>query len=231
MSEALSEQARSDAANTRLPDGVILERTISTIEGVSGVRIVMGPEEEIKELHVLASPCRAPKKIIRDIESLLLVRHGYRIDYRRISIVQVAESRGSTAARVELRRVDCSRAPQGVFIEVELRDGRGTYRGRHPLADDAAHAAAMATVAAINGLCTPSAPIKLCGVQCSTIGQRQVVTAYVMYNGTEHLLGTAFVRSTVSAAAVRAVLAATNRLLIDGLQGNVPCGVAQLITT
>lgn len=217
MSEALSKQARGDTASSRLPDRAVIEQAISTIGGVRGAHVIIEPGHGITELHVLASPSRAPKKIIRDIESLLLVQYGCRIDYRSISLAQVAEPGGTTASRVVLGRVDRVQTPQGDFIDVELRNGRDTHHGRYALTGDAAHTTAMATVAAINSVCAPAAPIELGGVQCSTMGRRQVITAYIVRNGTEHLLGTAFVHSTVSAATARAVLAATNRRLIDGL--------------
>ena len=220
MSHALNETDRLTGSG--LPDASIIERAISALSGVCGSRVVMQEGSEIKELHVLASSRRAPKKIIRDIESLLLVQYGYRIDYRRISLAQVTDASQPQVDRLALGRVEQIRTPQGRFIEAALVDGQQTYRATYPLGNDAAYAAGKATVAALNALFAPAAPLDLRGVQCSTIGMRQVVTVYVMYKDTEHLLGTAFVRGSVAAATARAVLAATNRRLNEWVQEHTP---------
>lgn len=65
-----------------------IEREINRLEGVTLAR-VLSTGSAIDEIHVVVPHERTPKKIVRDIESLLLVRFGMRIDHRCISIVQM----------------------------------------------------------------------------------------------------------------------------------------------
>jgi hypothetical protein len=229
MLNASNEPSPTSATSVGLPDATTLEQALGVLSGICGARVVPDDGGEIKELHIIATPYRAPRKIIRDIESLLLVQYGYRIDYRRISLAQAGDATREANDRIELGRVDQVPTSEGMVIEVELLDGQHKVCSTYPLDDDAAYAAGMATVAALNKLLAPAALLSLRGVQCSVIGMRQVVTVYVMYSDTEHLLGTAFVRSSVAAATARAVFAATNRRLTDWLQGDKPLAIAGMV--
>ena len=61
-----------------------LEETVSKINGIFDCRIV-AIDDEIKEVHVLASPRRMPKQIVRDIESACMARFNVRIDHKKVS--------------------------------------------------------------------------------------------------------------------------------------------------
>ncbi len=212
-----------------LPDTTMIEETLLTVPGVRGARILRASDTDIGEVHIIASPRRALKKIVRDIESVLVVRFNYRIDYRRISLVQLAE--GATVDRVSLDRVEQVQQPDGTYIEVDLLNGQQRYTGRCVVGPDTAEAAAKATVAALNGMFAPQAPLELAGVQCTTFGAREVITTYVTYQdmALEHVLGTTFVRSSVAEAAARSVLAATNRRLAGWLPDQQHAPASRLV--
>lgn len=209
-------------------DGAAIERAISRLDGVCGAR-VMVEEREIKEVHVLASPRRAPKKIIRDIESMVLVQFNYRIDYRRISLAQVADQNTSPAAPLVLAHVEQQQTPQGAELVVVLSDEQHTYRGTQLVNDDAAHAAASATVAAFNQAFAATTPLVLRDLETTTLGGRDVVIAYVLGQNGAHLLGTAFVQSSLPAAAARAVLQATNAHHTNGLSDSATTVLARML--
>ncbi len=200
-----------------LPDTASIEEALLSIPGVRGARIVRSMLNDLDEIHVVASPRRSPKKIVRDIESFLMVQYAYRIDYRRISLVQVNDL--LSADRVTLGRVEQIQRPDGTFIEVEILNGEQRFVASEASTADVPQAAAKATVAALNALFTNGVPLRLAGTLLTAIGNRQVVTAYVTFQETaiEHLLGTTFVRNSVPEAAARAVLAATNRRLATWL--------------
>lgn len=194
-----------------LPDIATIEEALLAVPGVFGARIMLAEDASIGEIHVIASPRRAPKKVVRDIESFLVVRYAYRVDYRRISLVQLSDA--ATADRLTLQQVVEIQLPEGVFIEVELLNGEQRYSGRCAIENDPALAASKATIIALNALFAPRKPLTLVGVQSMSFDTRDVVTAYVMYQETtvEHVLGTTFVRGSVAEAAARSVLAAINR--------------------
>jgi len=225
MEQALNQMTETTVL---LPDAATIECAISALSGVCGARVVLGAHA-INEVHVLATPRRAPKKIIRDIESVLLVQYGYRIDYRRISLAQVAATDVPARDQVALGAVEQVRTPHGTFISVELVDGQHPYVGTYPLHENEADAAAKATVAALNALFAPAAPLAVRGVQCATIGMRPVVTVCATYNATEHVLGSAFVGHSVATAAARAVLAATDHHLAEWLQAHMTPVLAKMV--
>jgi hypothetical protein len=212
-----------------LPDAATLEQALQAIPGVRGARVFLS-EDGISEIHVAATPRRSPKKIVRDIESFLIVRYAYRIDYRRISLVQAADN--VSAERVALSRVATLQQISGTFIEVELVNGEQKYQAHYPVEENIAHAAGKATITALNALFNPRAPFDLGGVQFAEFGTRQAVTVYVtcQESKVEHLLGTVFVRNCVAEAAARSVLAATNRLLAGWLPAQHQALVAELVT-
>jgi hypothetical protein len=200
-----------------LPDTASIEESLLSIPGVRGARIIRSVLNDLDEIHVVASPRRSPKKIVRDIESFLMVQYAYRIDYRRISLVQVNDT--VSADRVTLGRVEQIQQPDGTFIEVEILNGEQRFVAKEACSDDLALAAAKGTVAALNDLFSNGVPLRLSGTLLTSIGNRQVVTAYVTFQETaiEHLLGTTFVRNSIPEAAARAVLAATNRRMATWL--------------
>ena len=212
-----------------LPDIATLEQALLTIPGVRGARVFLS-DDGIGEIHVAATSRRSPKKIVRDIESFLIVRYAYRIDYRRISLVQASDN--VAAERIALGRVETLQQMDGTFIEVELINGEQKYRAHHLVADNLALAAGKATVGALNAVFTPRAPFNLGGIHFAEFGARQAVTGYVTCQDAhvEHLLGTVFVRSCVAEAAARSVLAATNRLLAGWLSVQQHALVAELAT-
>lgn len=200
-----------------LPDVAAIEQALLSIPGMRGARILVGQDGGIGEIHAVASPQRSAKKIVRDIESFLVVRYGYRIDYRRISLVQLGNQ--TTAERVNLLRVDQVQQVDGSYIEVELRKGEQVFHGRAPLGNDPIHAAAAATITALNTILGAHAPLQLSGIETTTVGPHTVVIACVMHctAALEQVLGTTFVRNSVAESAARAVLAATNRRLVGWL--------------
>jgi hypothetical protein len=200
-----------------LPDFAAIEQALLTIPGMRGARILVGEDGGIGEVHAVASPQRSAKKIVRDIESFLVVRYGYRIDYRRISLVQLGNQ--GLPERVNLLRVDHVQQSDGSYIEVELRKGEQTFYGRALLNNDPAQAAATATITALNTLLGRHAPLQLGGIQMTTVGMHTVVVACIMHCATtlEQVLGTTFVRNSAAESAARAVLAATNRRLAGWL--------------
>jgi len=66
-----------------------LEGSLNQIAGVRAVRIVASPDGRIEEVHVLGLPGKAPKQLVRDIESALMALYGIAIDRRLISIAQI----------------------------------------------------------------------------------------------------------------------------------------------
>lgn len=67
-----------------------------------GCRAVLDAHGEVAELHVVSTGVRPPKLIIRDIQSVLMVRLNLSIPYRKISVAALEEpSQAGRAAQVK----------------------------------------------------------------------------------------------------------------------------------
>lgn len=212
-----------------LPATSIIEEELCSITGIREARVLLDDDSSIGEVHVIASPRRSAKKVVRDIESFLVVRYGYRIDYRKISLVQPVER--TVVDRVSLTRVEQIQQATNTFIEIELRNGQKCYQGQAIVDNDLALAAGTATINALNTLFAPRTPLNLVGIQMVTFGAREAITAYVtnQEGANEHMFGTTLVRQSVVEAAARAILAATNRRLSNLLPEQYQLSATDLV--
>ena len=79
----------------------IFQEMINKINGVISTKIIH-EDNDIQELHILANCLRAPKQIVRDIESILLTSFDYRIDRKVISIAQIDTDDCDPIKRIKL---------------------------------------------------------------------------------------------------------------------------------
>ena len=66
-----------------------LEETLARLDSVDAVRVV-GDGTKVAEVHVVATPSKPAKQVVRDVQSLAMARYGANIDRRVISVVQLA---------------------------------------------------------------------------------------------------------------------------------------------
>lgn len=210
-----------------------LEEAIRRLPGVRAASVVTGPDARPTEVHVLASPDKAAKQVVRDVQSLALVQLDIDLDHRMISVVQLddndpsLQSRGSVAAddgRAGDRSrpaVECIgvRTRAGVVeVEVQLRGRLHLFVGTATGPSRRAHRPRVVAAAAI------SAVEELLSIRCDLesasvihIDGRDV--ALTVLSLTDHrmsetlLTGSALVGIDESDAVVRSVLDALNRRL------------------
>ena len=65
---------------------------ISKLNGVYAAHVVFSDAQEPQEIHVLASSRRNGKSLVRDVQSAITARYGIEVDYRIISVAQIAPS-------------------------------------------------------------------------------------------------------------------------------------------
>ena len=65
------------------------ENLLQSLKGVTSSRVVVSPDGEITEIHVLTEGGLTPKQVVRNVESALLAQLGIKVDHRRISVAQV----------------------------------------------------------------------------------------------------------------------------------------------
>jgi hypothetical protein len=80
-----------------LPD---FEDAIKQIPGVRAASVVTTADAVPTEVHVLASPTKPAKQVVRDVQSLAMTQYDLEIDHRIVSVVQIGEDDSSTSAPV-----------------------------------------------------------------------------------------------------------------------------------
>jgi hypothetical protein len=212
---------------TTYNDGAALEQLIYQVRGVHAARLVTDTGGKINEVHVVGTPRRSAKQIVRDIESILYVRGGVRLDYRKISLVQVADSAvQNVAPRLQLVDVAHSTGESGtsVAITLSLRDEQvqgvsaapsaGSQDEAKPLLADLPQLAAQATVNALDNWVGPRGHLQLERIQRQALGAIEVYLAHLSLEtdgGIETLLGVSMLRNDELLTVARAVLDAANR--------------------
>ena len=207
-----------------------VENLLTSLTGVLSARVVVTPQGEVSEIHVLTQSDLDAKRVVRNIESALMAQLGMRIDHRKISVAQTADVRPIEALQQEAiderakRRVVVfqglevrpAERQQRVLVHVKLsfqdrqaeshEQGTDTPRNR-------VEAAARAAAACLDEL-LPDNSIALEGAQIIDAFDRKFVLVAVHGLGGREarlLTGTCEIRESAEQSAVLAVLDATNR--------------------
>ena len=206
------------------------ENLITSLTGVLSARVVVTPQGEVSEVHVLTQNDVHPKQVVRNIESALMAQLGLKLDHRVISVAQTADVRPieqlqDDAVRTRAKKrvvifkgldVRPAQRAQRVLVRVKLafedreaeaeEQGTDTQRNR-------VEAAARAASLCLDEL-LPDNSIALEGAQIVDAFDRKFVMVAVHGLGgreAQLLTGTAEIRESAERSAVLAVLDATNR--------------------
>lgn len=193
-----------------------LEETLARLPSVNAVRVA-ADGDHVTEVHVLAAPEKAPKQVVRDVQTLVLARFGISVDRRAISVVQIGpdrvDPRGDRPAILGVHEI-----PEGTRTTVTVTLGWhgeeyvGTATG--PAAPSARlRLVGEAAVRAVEDLLAGDA-LALDSVGAPSIGMWRIMVAVVVSSGErgeETVVGSALSHGDDSEAVVRAVLDALNR--------------------
>ena len=206
------------------------ENLLTSLTGVLSASVVVNPQGEVTEIHVLTRNDVSPKQMVRNVESALMAQLGMKIDHRKISVAQTADVRpieqlqeDAIMARVNKRVVTFKGLevrpgirPQRVTVRVKLGFGdreaemeeQGTDTTRNRV-----EAAARAAASCLDEL-LPDNSVALEGAQLIDAFDRKFVMVAVHGLGgreAQLLTGTCEIRESAERASVLAVLDATNR--------------------
>jgi hypothetical protein len=205
-----------------LVDHDALETELRRIPGVNAVRIVFNDDGDPNEVHILSGAGKAPKQVVRDVQTVAQAVFGYDIDRRIISVVQMDGTlvTADESLRVTVEGISKSRTGHRMTAEVTLRRGIDLSTGSAEGAAASTTALSLIVRAALTALAKlePAAEqLELENVAMQRVGDRTfVVVSLVLLSPPyeELLLGAAAVRvAGEEDAAARAVLDATNRRL------------------
>ena len=199
----------------------MVEDLVRQVRGVLAALVVQNDQKQIDEIHAVGSPDRSAKQMVRDIESILYVRGGIRLDHRKISLVQIADTAmPSTTVRVQLLEVADVADAQPPAMSVTIAHGdhhiQGIARARPNQDTSAEWLVAQATAIALDQLIGALGQLHVENLQRQSFGALQVYLAHLSLaidDGIETLLGISVVRDDEPSAVARAVLDAVNRRL------------------
>ena len=207
-----------------LPD---FEDAVRHITGVRAASVVTGPDAVPTEIHVLAATGKAPKQVVRDVQSLALAQFDIDVDHRIVSVVQIGDDQpieGSVeisvdaAPRPAITAITVRTSGSESEATVTLAASGHIFEGKVIGPGAASHRArlvAQATLKALSELLGTTAEIENATIQ--PVGTRDVAIAVLTIQvprlGEQVVSGSALVRGDVSDAVARAVLAALNRRL------------------
>ncbi|MDF1501427.1 hypothetical protein PYV61_00675 [Roseisolibacter sp. H3M3-2] len=230
------------APSARLPMADA-EELLASLPGVISVRILESDGGGIGDVHVLTAADVSPKQTVRNVESALLAQFGWRIDHRKISVATTSDAGRARAGRpsagpalvpptpraiesvrrVYFEDVEVRRSSRALWCRVMLRKGAEivSAEAEAPPAERARveELVARAAVSALTRAEGDALDLALEGAELVTAFGREFVFVGVAARqgrGATLLTGSCEVRDGLEAAAVLAVLDATNRWIARG---------------
>ena len=193
-----------------------LESTIARIPGVENVRIVAEGNKP-REVHVLATPGKPAKQLVRDVQSVAMAAFDLDIDRRIISVVQIDGGDLSAGDRPVVEDVSEEIDGSRMRVAVTLRwhDEKLTGSAQGPAASTTRmRLVAEATLVALEQALDENAAFAISAEAVHRVGAEDVaiVQVVLVIGGRERMMvGSALVGTDPSQAMVRAVLDAVNR--------------------
>jgi len=193
---------------------------ISKLLGVINANVVFSGDE-IVEVHVLADTTRTPKQIVRDVQSLFMVKFNREVDHRIISVAQInygIRPTGSSSSRYIIESVTVGKKRDHTEIEVVLSLDDKMYLGKHSALKDNVdiyRGIAQATLSAVAIAADSIQSFSVLDIRFSDIAGERMAIACVsltsVNNVTCRFSGTAFSVNDDDMAIVKATLNAINR--------------------
>lgn len=199
-----------------------IEQTLCQVAEIKAARVVASPDGVIQEIHVLALPSKAPKQVVRDIESTLMASFSLAVDHKKISIAQLGQdelpkSDTPSHPRPKIRAINSEVSGVQSTISVVLELDGDTYHGEStgPASTTGRQRlVALATLNAVEQYTRNSHGFALEDVSIVQLGREQVAVACVVLLtpfGEQAFSGSALVRQNEKDSIVRATLDAINR--------------------
>jgi len=202
-----------------MPNSEQIESVIANLRGIEAVKVVTSPAG-IEEVHVIVNEERAPKQVVRDIESVLMARLNLEVDHKKISVAQV-EGLVTPLVLPRLNFAEATMSVLGTRMEARValdRDGQiytctrqGAYAPQSQI-----RLVAEATAGAIELAVGQIGMIAIEDIQSVQVAGRATIVCVIRLAGGRH--DETFVGAVLSGhdpwrAAVNATLDALNRRL------------------
>jgi hypothetical protein len=196
-----------------------IEKSINKLNGVLFSKIVLAKNQEIKEIHIITKDFCNPKKISRDIESLLIAQYNIAIDYRKISIAQVREEK-DYSNRMKFSDISVSSTEEQLLVKVKLENKDRVYEGKIDCTNwnrNKEYIIARATLDAITSFMNGKIFFQVDEIKTLQMEGKEVILIsinLISSDGKENLVGAALVGDDQNKTIVNAILKAVNRRIL-----------------
>lgn len=215
-----------------IPEVRQLEAELCRLPEVKAARVVADESGSLIEVHIVATPEKHAKQLVRDVQTIALANYGIDVDRRIISVVQLDERSplfdapppklevvATPEPRLRVSRVSIDASDDDTQVRVTVERGEATATGSSigpPVASLLPRLTADAALGAVRELEPLSAPVAIEMATVTELGARRIASVAIVcaaFAGDEVLTGSAVVRSDDASAIARAVLDALNRRL------------------
>ncbi|MHB0999004.1 MAG: hypothetical protein ACYC27_07135 [Armatimonadota bacterium] len=198
-----------------------IESVILSLSDISSACVVTSKTGIIEEVHVLTSATRAPKQIVRDIESALMAKYGIELDHKKISIAQTNSGKQFrfVGSRVKFSDVSISLNGAKGDATVHLKRNDDVFTGAaagHCSNQNQLRLIASATLKAVEDSLGRDISLILEDLTIVSLSGKDVVVVFVTMitpRSEDNLTGSAIVKQDVWKAVVNASLDSINRRL------------------
>lgn len=193
-----------------------IQEAINKIDGVINTKVV-SENDNIQEVHILANNLRAPKQIVRDIESFLLASFDYRIDRKVISIAQIQTDESKAIKRIKYDGISMNTSGNIVECSVKLIYEEQEYSASETAiktADNKRRIVAASTIKVVEAILGHASLFDIQDVLVNTSRNTTIVSVIVnmvVGDNEEVLVGSAVVKNDINESIAKAALDAVNR--------------------
>lgn len=198
-----------------------MEEIINNIPEVISSKIVFNENNELEEIHVLASNQRNAKQISRDIQSALTAKFDMKIDHKIISVAQISfKQEADNEFRLKIHSIGYSVIGNIAEIKVVLQKGEelieGTVQGINSK-NNVYRMVANATLECIHSLLRMNNAFIVEDIERVQLAKRNamvIAVSLITQHEEELMVGSAVVKKDEYEAIVRATLDAINRRIV-----------------
>ncbi len=193
-----------------------LSQKINKLEGIISCKIT--GEDDIDEVHIIADKKRNPKRIVRDIETIILVNEDKDIDHKKISIAQFEhDANEKSIDRLEI--ISIFKEHNNPICHYRLRINDNIFEGKsnNDPKEPIIYKTANGMIDMIEKYIQIPGRLRIENIFKTGIKDEIVVVQICMYNDhglTERLLGSTYIDQDLPLAVGKACLKALNRKIM-----------------
>jgi len=194
-----------------------LEERIKELEGIISCKIT--GDNDIDEIHIIASNNRDPKRIVRDIETMVLVNLDEEINHKKISIAQVNQARKATDYnRIEIVSISNENNRPVCHFRLNINDNMVDEKITGTIEKSLPMMVAEGMVEILGKYTSFKGKIRVENVFTTGMNDEIVVVQLVVYEHNnflcqERLIGSVYINQNLPLATGKACLKALNRRL------------------